>query len=46
MPTAYTILLALILAVAVATWFIPAGSYDYMDGVPVSGTYAAAADAA
>ena len=39
MPTAYTILLALILAVAIATWFIPAGSYDYVDGVPVSGTY-------
>ena len=39
MPTAYTILLALILAVAIATWFIPAGSYDYVDGVPISGTY-------
>jgi uncharacterized ion transporter superfamily protein YfcC len=39
MPTAYTILLLLIIAVAVATWFIPAGSYDYADGVPVSGTY-------
>ena len=39
MPTAYTILLLLIVLVAVATWFIPAGSYDYVDGVPVSGTY-------
>ena len=39
MPTAYTILLLLIIAVAIATWFIPAGSYDYVDGVPVSGTY-------
>ncbi|MDY3282687.1 YfcC family protein [Dysosmobacter sp.] len=39
MPTAYTILLALIAAVAIATWFIPAGSYDYAGGVPVAGTY-------
>jgi len=39
MPTAYTILLLLIIVVAIATWFIPAGSYDYVDGVPVSGTY-------
>ena len=39
MPTAYTILLLLIVLVAIATWFIPAGSYDYVDGVPVSGTY-------
>lgn len=43
MPTAYTILFALILAVAIATWFIPAGSYDYADGVPVAGTYHAVA---
>ncbi|MCI6567503.1 MAG: YfcC family protein [Dysosmobacter sp.] len=47
MPTAYTILLLLIVLVAIATWFIPAGSYDYVDGVPVSGTYhAVAADPA
>ena len=39
MPTAYSILLLLILAVAVATWFIPAGSYEYTGDVPVSGTY-------
>ncbi|MCI2055521.1 MAG: YfcC family protein [Oscillibacter sp.] len=39
MPTAYTILFALILLVAIATWLIPAGSYDYVDGVPVAGTY-------
>ena len=38
MPTAYTILFCLIILVAVTTWFIPAGSYDYLDGVPVSGT--------
>jgi uncharacterized ion transporter superfamily protein YfcC len=39
MPTAYTILFLLIFAVAAATWFIPAGAYDYADGVPVAGTY-------
>ena len=39
MPTAYTILFLLIILVAVATWVIPAGAYDYVDGVPVAGTY-------
>jgi uncharacterized ion transporter superfamily protein YfcC len=39
MPTAYTILFLLIILVAVATWLIPAGAYDYVDGVPVAGTY-------
>ena len=39
MPTAYTILFLLIILVAAATWLIPAGSYDYVDGVPVAGTY-------
>ena len=39
MPTAYTILFLLIILVALATWFIPAGAYDYLDGVPVSGSY-------
>ncbi len=39
MPTAYTILLLLIILVAAATWFIPAGSYDYADDVPQAGTY-------
>ena len=39
MPTAYTTLFLLIILVAVATWFIPAGAYDYADGVPVAGTY-------
>lgn len=43
MPTAYTILFLLILLVAAATWFVPAGSYDYQDGVPIAGTYHAAA---
>ena len=39
MPTAYTILFLLIILVAVATWFIPSGAYDYADGVPVAGSY-------
>ena len=39
MPTAYTILFLLIILVAAATWFIPAGAYDYADGVPLAGTY-------
>ena len=39
MPTAYTILFLLIILVAIATWFIPAGTYDYVDGVPAAGTY-------
>ena len=39
MPTAYTTLFLLIILVAIATWFIPAGAYDYADGVPVAGTY-------
>ena len=39
MPTAYTILFTLIILVAISTWFIPAGSYEYLDGVPLAGTY-------
>lgn len=39
MPTAYTILFLLIILVAVATWLIPAGAYEYVDGVPVAGSY-------
>jgi uncharacterized ion transporter superfamily protein YfcC len=44
-PTAYTILFGLIIAVAAATWIIPAGQYerrrnDQLDkDVPVPGTY-------
>ena len=38
MPTAYTILFCLILLVALSTWLIPAGSYDYADGIPISGS--------
>lgn len=39
MPTAYTILFCLLILVAIATWIIPPGGYDYVDGVPVAGTY-------
>ncbi|WP_298028868.1 YfcC family protein [uncultured Dysosmobacter sp.] len=39
MPTAYTILFLLIVLVAIATWLIPAGAYDYVEGVPQAGTY-------
>ncbi len=45
MPTAFTILFLLIALVALATWVIPAGSYEYVDGVPQSGTYHAVAKA-
>ena len=44
-PTAYTILFCLIIAVAIATWFISAGAYnrEFSDAlgrdVPVPGTY-------
>lgn len=27
------------MAVAIATWIIPAGQYDYVDGLPVAGSY-------
>ena len=33
MSTAYTILFLLIILVAIATWFIPSGTYEYVDGV-------------
>jgi uncharacterized ion transporter superfamily protein YfcC len=39
-PTAYTILFLLIIVVAIGTWFIPAGRYEYNeDGEPIPGTY-------
>lgn len=44
-PSAYTILFGLIVAVAVATWFVPAGQYtrelneELRRDVPVPGTY-------
>lgn len=43
MPTAYAILVGLIVVVAVATWFVPAGQYDYVEGAPVPGSYHAVA---
>jgi uncharacterized ion transporter superfamily protein YfcC len=41
LPSAYTILFILIVAVAGLTWVIPAGQYQYNeDGTPIPGTYA------
>ena len=40
LPSAYTILFALIVLTAIATWIIPAGSYKLdKDGSPLPGTY-------
>ncbi len=40
MPTAYTILLGIIVVVALLTWVIPAGMYAYLpDGEPIAGSY-------
>lgn len=40
LPSAYTILFALIVLAAAATWFVPAGTYDATpEGEPVPGTY-------
>ncbi len=39
MPTAYTILFLLIILVAIATWIVPSGAYEYVDGVPAAGSY-------
>lgn len=44
MPTAYTILFSIIVVVAIFTWIIPAGQYDYVDPTaskpqPIPGTY-------
>ena len=44
MPTAYSILFLLIFLVAAATWFVPAGQYDYIVdgqsiGTPIAGSY-------
>jgi uncharacterized ion transporter superfamily protein YfcC len=39
-PTAFTILFILLVLIALATFIIPAGSYDYnADGEPIPGTY-------
>ena len=40
LPSAYTILFALIVVTAIATWIIPAGAYQLdADGSPIPGTY-------
>jgi uncharacterized ion transporter superfamily protein YfcC len=44
MPTAYTILIIIIIIVALLTWFVPAGQYKYVDPnaakkQPIPGTY-------
>src|SRR5512139_2839041 len=39
-PSAFTILFLLLIVIAAATWFVPAGSYDYdEEGAPIPGTY-------
>jgi uncharacterized ion transporter superfamily protein YfcC len=39
-PSAFTILFILLVLVALATWLVPAGLYDYdPDGAPIPGTY-------
>lgn len=40
MPTAYTILFAILIAAALLTWVVPAGQYQRLeDGEPIPGTY-------
>lgn len=44
MPSAFTILFLIIILVAILTWFIPAGEYQYVDEMaatlePIPGTY-------
>ena len=40
LPSAYTILFALIVVAAIATWLVPAGTYDVNEaGEPIPGTY-------
>lgn len=40
MPTAYTILVAIIIVVAILTWIVPAGEYELNeDEAPIPGTY-------
>lgn len=39
-PSAFTILFLLLILIALATWLVPSGSYDYdPDGAPIPGTY-------
>ncbi len=47
MPSAFTILFLIIIVIAVLTWIVPAGTYEYVDPTatplePVPGTYQAA----
>lgn len=49
MPSAFTILFLIIIAIAILTWIVPAGSYEYVDETaaalePVPGTYSRTAD--
>lgn len=44
MPSSYTILFTLIIIVAILTWIVPAGAYQYIDPtaskpIPIPGTY-------
>ena len=39
MPTSFTILFTLIFIAAIFTYIIPAGTYDYIDNIPVAGSY-------
>ncbi|HIT32937.1 MAG TPA: YfcC family protein [Candidatus Enterenecus stercoripullorum] len=40
MPTAFTILFAIILVMTILTWVVPSGSYEYTaDGQPIAGSY-------
>src|SRR4051812_47611982 len=40
LPSAYTILFGLIVVMALATWIVPAGTYELAkDGSPIPGTY-------
>ena len=40
LPSAYTILFILIVLAALATWFVPAGTYDLdKEGSPIPGPY-------
>jgi uncharacterized ion transporter superfamily protein YfcC len=39
-PSAFTILFILLILIALATWLVPAGSYDYdEEGAPIPDTY-------
>ena len=47
MPTAYTVLFAILLAMTLLTWFIPSGEYRYDgEGKPIAGSYHQVEDAA